>query len=240
MIEEAWKLYNEAEYYNGKPTKNFDSKVAYKFKSVYSGKLVAILKEELPKTKATTMLGVLKELSPAGKKAAMILASVSRSTLFKSNSEYTCSLIPIVADILKDERGIDYEFWLKDSEPLESLGGYAKLAYFFGPSLVEVYNDRHKQPPVITRELVEEFLSSIKGAASPTGYPFKGRVKTEEPFSKLSSIILTKTWYAHPSKRNNRMVLDIWDWDKPGTGNCLVEPTKGQPKAYNSDDELPF
>lgn len=238
MIEEAWKLYSEVEYYNGRYTKNFDNKLAYKFKTTYSDKLVAILKEELPKTKANTMLGVLKELSPAGKKAAVILASVSRSTLFKTKSEYACSLIPIVADILKDERGIDYEHWLKEPNPLEELGGCPKLAYFFGPALMEVFDDREKQPPLITKELVEEFLSSSKGAILPDGYPVRGSVKTEERFSKLSSIILTKTWYAHPSRRSNRMVLDIWDWDKPGKGDCLVSSRVAP--ILSSEDELPF
>lgn len=238
MIEEAWKLYNEAEFNRGRATKNFNNKVAYKFKSMYSDKLIAILKEDLPKTKAKTMLEVLRELSPAGKKAAMILASVSRSTLFKSKSEYACSLLPIVADILKDERGIDYEVWLKEDNPIEPLGGCAKLAYFFGPALMEVFDDREKQPPVITKELVEEFLYSAKGSVAPSGYPIRARIKTEDYFSKLSSIILTKTWYAHPSRRSNRMVLDIWDWDKPGKGDCLVEEVKQ--KSYSSEDELPF
>lgn len=144
-----------------------------------------------------------------------ICTKLKRSTLVKSQinpvfSEYS-ALVPLILSGLKKTRKIGYEQWDKEG-----------IQHFMTPDLYEAASFDYDGSLSTDRilELREMGLTTKTGPKAGTVkkatscWCLTGLQHTEvKDFPKLTMTMISQIWVAHPSIRNNLMILDPRNWD---------------------------
>lgn len=141
-----------------------------------------------------------------------VLTKLPRSGLVKAQiaTPYYSSLVPLILSAFKHLRGIDYNKWSRDGiEHLMTAELYEAATCvvedFSATTLLDI---RHIGLTIKSGDRIGQ----VKKPTS--AWCLAGVQNTEIGlYPKLTQTMLTQIWVAHPSIRNNLMILDPKDWD---------------------------
>lgn len=175
-----------------------------------------------------------------------VCTRVNRSQLIRSQKDHPeySALVPLILSGFKKHQNIAYNSW--------SVEG---LEHIVGTKLYELMTF---EPPVLSKD--ELLKLRDEGLLIRSG-PNSGKYKVAESTWKLSnfskiysgcpdlySAVACQLWVAHPSLRNQYMILDCQDWDRmpePLISVDVLEPevpvaSKKHKKVVVDDNEIPW
>ena len=144
-----------------------------------------------------------------------ICTKLKRSVLVKGQNNPTFSsystLVPLILSAFKKYRNIGYEQWDKYGiEHLMNADLYEAVTFPYNGSLTSSRLLELREMGLTTKTGLK--AGAVKKATSC--WCLTGLQNTEvKDYPKLTMTILAQIWVAHPSLRNNLMILDPINWD---------------------------